>query len=73
MGFDNAGSDMEWSLMTLKTAIYTNEALLAHYAGDGHPESPKRLSSILEAMRKSLSRKQLRKCRVGERAQGYRQ
>ncbi len=40
--------------MTLKTAIYTNEALLAHYAGDGHPESPKRLSSILEAMRKAF-------------------
>ena len=54
MGFDNGWPGMEWSLMTLKTAIYTNEALLAHYPGDRHPETPKRLSSILGAMRKEF-------------------
>ena len=54
MGFDNGWPGMEWSLMTLKTAIYTNEALLAHYPGDRHPETPKRLSSILGAMRKDF-------------------
>ncbi len=51
MGFDNARPGMKWSVMTLKTAIYANDAGLVHFAGDGHPENSKRLSSVLEAMR----------------------
>jgi acetoin utilization deacetylase AcuC-like enzyme len=37
--------------MTLKTALYTHDDCLLHNAGEGHPESPKRLETIMAAMK----------------------
>ena len=37
--------------MSHKTAFYTHEDCLLHFAGEGHPESRKRLETVLKAMR----------------------
>lgn len=40
--------------MSDKTAFYTHEDCLLHYAGESHPESPKRLDAVLKAMKKAF-------------------
>jgi acetoin utilization deacetylase AcuC-like enzyme len=37
--------------MSQKIAFYTHEDCLLHFAGEGHPESPKRLETIMKAMK----------------------
>lgn len=41
--------------MDCKTALYTHENCLLHYAGDNHPESPQRLEAVLKAMREAFA------------------
>ena len=43
----------------MKTAIITSESSEKHITGDGHPEQPKRVVSIIDTLKKNIPNSKL--------------